>query len=199
VHGELVPGIGGGICQVSSTLYNAVLRSDLKIVRRSHHAFPVHYLPAGRDATVVDGAIDFQFQNSTGAPIYIIGSAHGGRLAFTLLGKRIPGQEVRIELANHTIQPASTETRSDPTLPAGRRVVKTPGHRGHRVTVYRVVKVNGQLVKRELISRDRYRPFPTVVLVGTRRAAPHIPKPAPTAPPTQAPASIAPATPTAGG
>ena len=82
VKGELVPGVGGGICQVSSTLYNAVLLSDLKIVHRAHHAFPVHYLPAGRDATVVDGAIDFQFQNNTPTPIYIAASSGGGHLAF---------------------------------------------------------------------------------------------------------------------
>ena len=87
LKGELVPGIGGGICQVSSTLYNAALLSNLKIVRRSHHAFPVHYLPAGRDATVVDGSIDFQFQNNTDSPIYIRASATRGTLSFRILGK----------------------------------------------------------------------------------------------------------------
>ncbi|SRR5579884_3431878 len=171
IHGELVPGVGGGVCQVSSTLYNAVLLSDLKIVRRSHHAFPVHYLPAGRDATVVDGSLDFQFQNNTDAPIYIAASARGGRLSFRIFGKKQPGRSVSIELANHSVQPAPTELRSDPTLPAGRRVVKDRGHRGHRVTVYRIVRENGRVVRRELISRDRYRPYPAIILVGTGRAA----------------------------
>ena len=168
IKGELVPGIGGGICQVSSTLYNAVLKSDLKIVHRAHHAFPVHYLPAGRDATVVDGSIDFKFQNSTQTPLYIVASSGGGRLAFTLYGKRVPGREVSIELANHTTMPAGTETRRDPSLPMGRRIIKDRGHTGHKVNVYRVVKENGQVVKRELIAHDHYRPFPTIVLVGTR-------------------------------
>ena len=170
-HGELVPGIGGGVCQVSSTLYNAVLLSDLKIVHRSHHAFPVHYLPAGRDATVVYGAIDFQFQNNTLAPIYVAGSGARGRLSFRIYGKRVPGREVSIELAHHTTQPAPMEIERDPALRAGRRIVEDKGHRGHRVTVYRVVRENG-VVQRELISRDRYRAFPTIVRVGARPKAP---------------------------
>ena len=170
-HGELVPGVGGGVCQVSSTLYNAVLLADLKIVHRSHHAFPVHYLPAGRDATVVYGAIDFQFQNNTPAPIYIAGSGAHGRLSFHIYGKRVPGREVSIELNHHTVQAAPVEIERDPSLPAGRRIVEDKGHRGHRVTVYRVVRENGT-VQRELISRDHYRTFPTVVRVGARSSAP---------------------------
>ncbi len=196
IKGELVPGVGGGVCQVSSTLYNAVLLSDLKIVHRAHHAFPVHYLPAGRDATVVDGSIDFQFQNNTPAPIYIAASARGGRLSFRLFGKRTPGREVSIELANHTVQPAPTETLHDPSLPAGRRVIKDKGHRGHRVTVYRVVRENGQVIRKELISRDHYRTFPTIVLVGSRPVASHVrvrraaaPSAQPTAPPVQPPSA----------
>ncbi len=200
IKGELVPGVGGGVCQVSSTLYNAVLLSDLKIVRRSHHAFPVHYLPAGRDATVVDGAIDFQFQNNTPAPIYVAASARGGRLSFRIFGKHTPGREVSIELANHTTLPSSVETLSDPSLPAGRRVVKVKGHLGHRVTVYRVVRDNGTLVRKELISHDHYRPFPTVVLVGTRpvalrhRTHPTTPAAKPSAPATKPSTPAQPAT-----
>ena len=183
VKGELVPGVGGGICQVSSTLYNAVLLSDLKIVSRSHHAFPVHYLPAGRDATVVDGAIDFQFQNNTPTPIYVAASSGGGHLAFRILGKKTPGKTVTIELANHEVLPTPPpKTIPDPTLYAGVRRFKDKGHRGHHVEVYRVVKVNGALVKRELISRDRYRAFAPLVLAGTKprkikaKAAPAVSK-----------------------
>ena len=184
VKGELVPGVGGGICQVSSTLYNAVLLSDLKITHRAHHAFPVHYLPAGRDATVVDGAIDFQFQNNTPAPIYIAASSGGGHLSFRILGKKTPGKTVAIELANHEILPTPPpKTIPDPTLYVGARRFKDRGHRGHRVEVYRVVKVNGALVKKELISRDHYRAFAPLVLAGTR-PRPVKPKPAPAAPKT---------------
>lgn len=168
VKGELVPGMGGGICQVSTTLYNAVLLSDLKIVRRSHHAFPVHYVSAGRDATVVDGAIDFQFQNNTDAPIVISASSGKGRLQFRIFGKRTPGKSVDIALEGHTVQPATVKTISDKSLPAGKRVVEDKGHPGHRVAVYRIVKQDGAVVKKELIARDTYRVFPRVVRVGTK-------------------------------
>ena len=195
VRGELVPGIGGGICQVSSTLYNAVLLSDLKIVHRSHHAFPVHYLPAGRDATVVDGAIDFKFQNSSGGPIYIAASSSRGLLSFRILGKRKPGKSVSIVLANHTVEPApGAKTIRDATLPAGRRKVKDRGHSGHRVDVYRVVRENGQVTKKELISHDHYRPFPPTILVGTKAVRP---KAKPAAKPKTASPAPAPAPPVA--
>ena len=168
IHGELVPGVGGGICQVSSTLYNAVLLSDLKIINRSHHAFPVHYLPAGRDATVVDGAIDLKFQNNTPAPIYIAASSRHGRLRFRLFGKWNRGREVSIQLEDHTLQPVYLEKRNDPNMPTGRTHIKDKGHKGHRLKVYRVVKQNGIVIRHELISHDRYKPFPRIVIVGTR-------------------------------
>lgn len=186
IKGELVPGIGGGICQVSSTLYNAALLANLKIVRRSHHAFPVHYLPAGRDATVVDGAIDFQFQNSTDTPIYIRASSSGGILSFRILGKRATGRSVSIELADHTTIPAGSTTRKEPTLPLGKRIVKDRGHMGHKVTVFRVVRENGEVVKREVIGKDYYKPFPAIILEGTAPVAPAPPTTIPDATPSPA-------------
>ena len=82
VQGMLQPGTGGGICQVSSTMYNAALLADLQIVRRSHHAFPVHYLPAGRDATVAYGSIDFKFQNDTDNTIAIAANGQPAAAAY---------------------------------------------------------------------------------------------------------------------
>jgi vancomycin resistance protein YoaR len=184
VKGELVPGIGGGICQVSTTLYNAVLLSDLKIVRRSHHAFPVHYVSPGRDATVVDGAIDFQFQNDTETPIVVLASSSRGRLSFRIFGKRTPGKTVDVVLSGHTTQPVTVRTISDRSLPAGKRVVEDTGHRGHRVTVHRIVKQDGVVTKRELIARDVYRVIPRVVRVGTKPVV--TPVAAPTANPDAA-------------
>lgn len=167
IKGELKPGIGGGICQVSTTLYNAALLADLKIVHRAHHAFPVHYAPPGRDATVVDGSIDFRFQNNTPVPIYIYANASRGALEFRLLGKRATGREVAIKLENHTTIPNSIKETPDPALPTGKRIVQDKGHIGHRVNVYRIVKENGAEVKRELLYKDYYRPFPAQVVVGT--------------------------------
>jgi vancomycin resistance protein YoaR len=186
LHGELVPGMGGGVCQVSSTLYNAVLLAGLRVVDRSHHAFPVHYLPAGRDATVVDGAIDFQFRNSTDAPICIRSSTHGGRVNFTIWGKSQPSRSISIETERGDTEPSDTETVMDSSVPPGHTQVK-PGHPGLHVTVYRVVRENGQEVRREVVSRDHYHPFPTMIHVGPPRA------------PRPAPRRIRPATPPADG
>src|SRR5436853_453719 len=129
-----------------------------------------------------------------------------GLRAFRIFGKRTPGREVSIELSHHTVQPTTMETVSDPTLPAGRRVVKEKGHTGHRVTVYRVVRENGKVVQRELISRDHYRPFPAVVLVGAR-PRPHpvvrhkvtAPRAAPSRPDVETPAPTVPDAPSSAG
>ena len=180
VKGVLKPGVGGGICQVSSTLYNAALLSNMKIVERSHHAFPVHYLPAGRDATVVDGDLDFKFTNSTDAPIYIYGKGQNGSLNFRIYGKKTPGREVALVLGKRSEGDFGSETERDSSMPAGHTEVKVQGHPRIDVTWYRVVKENGQEVKRDPIV-THYRAIPSVVLVGT-------------APPKAKPASSVPGT-----
>ena len=166
VRGVLKPGVGGGVCQVSTTLFNSVLLSNLKIVDRSHHAFPVHYVPQGLDATVVDGDIDFKFMNSTDAPVYIYGRGHNGSLTFRIYGKKTPGREVTLTRGKFVQGDFGTETEHDPSLPAGHTEVKVPGHPRIDVTWYRMVKENGQEVKREPIT-THYRAIPSVVIVGT--------------------------------
>jgi vancomycin resistance protein YoaR len=171
IRGELQPGTGGGICQVSSTLYNAALLADLKIVRRSHHAFPVHYLPAGRDATVVDGSIDFRFRNSLEHPIAIDAKVSGGSVTFNIYGHPGDKREVQLSTSGHASVSAGVQTISDPRLPKGRRVVEKRAKSGLRVTLTRVVKKDGQVLRTEVVSRDYYRPFNGVVRVGTAAAA----------------------------
>src|SRR5205085_12487523 len=133
IHGELQSGTGGGICQVSSTLYNAALLADLTIVRRSHHAFPVHYLPAGRDATVVDGALDFKFKNSLKYPIAIDAKVVKRRVVFNLYGH--PDDQRQVEIASSGVSRigAGFKTVSDSHLPAGRRIVAKKAQDGRKV------------------------------------------------------------------
>lgn len=184
VNGELAQGIAGGICQVSSTLYNAALLSDMKIVRRRHHAFPVHYLPAGRDATVVDGAIDFQFQNRFKHPVAIDAKVVGNKVQVNIYGHPDDRREVQILSSGVARVAATTRTISDPKLPKGRRVVEKRAKSGKRVTITRVVRKNGAEVRREVVSRDYYPAKAGVIRVGTREepkkpaaAAPGEPKP----------------------
>lgn len=190
IRGKLEPGLGGGVCQTSSTLYNAVLMSGLKVVRRTHHAFPVHYLPAGRDATVAYGSIDFQFQNDTETPIAVAADGTDGRVLMRIFGKKVPGRVIRIDRTSVSSWDPPVQTVTDQSLPAGKHRTEESGHAGHRVKVWRVVKVNGQLVKRELLSSDHYDAFPRVVAVGAG-AAPAPKKPTPKSAGSSAPASAA--------
>ncbi|MBC7328580.1 VanW family protein [bacterium] len=135
IRGELVPGIGGGVCQVSTTLYNAVLLAGLKIERRAHHARPVKYVSPGRDATVVYGYIDLIFQNDSSAPIYVQGEVRGGRLIFRIFGRK--------EFDKINVY-SIVERKPDGTI-----IAKT----------YRVIKI-GENNKIELVSSDIYRPLP---------------------------------------
>lgn len=88
INNELVPGIGGGVCQVSSTLYNAVLLANLKIIERSNHTLPVSYVPMGQDATVVYGATDFKFTNNKESYIYIKSIVEGNTITFKVYGNQ---------------------------------------------------------------------------------------------------------------
>lgn len=194
IRGKLEPGMGGGVCQVSTTIYNAAVLADLKIVQRSHHAFPVHYVPAGRDATVAYDSLDLKFQNNTQAPIAIAASAADQQVRIRIFGQPVPGKVVRIERRGVSSWEPHVETVSDPSLPAGRRETRDPGKSGHRATVLRIVTENGQETRREVLSNDTYSSFNRVVAVGTGPAAPPpAPAPAPgVRPPQPAPVGASP-------
>ena len=136
--GEVVPGPGGGICQVSTTLYNAVLFANLKIVQRSNHSMPVHYVPAGRDATVSYGSLDFRFENSTDGPVYVAARARGGRLTLGLYGKEpTDWKEVRV-------------------VSSGRWFTRAGGF---GVSTYRVVTAADGTERRENLGSSSYQPL----------------------------------------
>lgn len=185
IRGQLKPGMGGGVCQVSSTLYNAVVLAGLQIVRREHHAFPVHYVPPGRDATVAYGAIDFRFRNNTASAVAIAASGTGGRVVMRVFGRPTPGRRISIVRTHVESWPAPVQVVHDPSLPRGVRRVLDRGHSGHRVTVLRVVREGDRVVRREILSVDRYRAFPRIIAIGTgealrkNRPSPALQEPAP--------------------
>jgi len=108
--GQVVPGPGGGVCQTSTTLYNAVLRSPgMTIVQRSHHSMPVHYVPAGCDATVAYGSIDFQFRNDTANPVLVAATTKDGKLSFGLFGAEAPTErQIRVIAGDRRYNPSGT-------------------------------------------------------------------------------------------
>lgn len=139
MNGQTVDGVGGGTCQVSTTLYSAVLYADLKIVKRSNHSMSVNYVPLGQDATVTDGGLDFQFMNDTDYPIKISSVTGGGKITVTIIGTA-PESEKTVKISH---QKVSVQT-------------------GSAVNTTRLVyDKDGALVKEENLGMSRYKPHPT--------------------------------------
>lgn len=165
VKNELVPGIGGGICQVSSTLYNAVLLAGLTPVERLNHSLPSGYIGLGRDATVSYGAIDFKFKNTRKEPVMISTRVAGDRVYMAILGT-FQGEEVQIQSTVEQEIPFPVIYKEDLTLPPGAETLEEEGKPGYKVTVTRTIRRNGSIVRHEVISRDTYQPQPEIYLVG---------------------------------
>lgn len=184
VNGRHDTGIGGGICQVSTTLYNASLFANLKIVERSNHSLPVPYVPLGRDATVNYGAQNLIIQNNMTTPIVVVSEYVPGKLTFRILGKKEPGLEVKVTQGKISYSGGSTRREYDASLAPG--TTKTI-HSGDNKSVqsYRHIYKNGVKVKTEQLGGSYYYGGGTIILYG--------PKPKQTAvPPTKAP--VAPTT-----
>ncbi len=166
VRGRMEEGLGGGTCQVSSTLYNAVLLAGLKVLERNHHSRTVPYVPPGLDATVAYGLVDFRFQNSNSAPIGIISTVKGNRLTVDIYGSAADKKNIRI-LTNVTKRvPAGTKIVQDPSLPPGARKLLEPASPGVSVTVYRVFTEPDGTTRKEVVSKDRYLPQEAIIAVG---------------------------------
>ena len=194
INNELVPGIGGGVCQVSSTLYNAVLLSNLKIIERQNHSLTLSYVGLGRDATISGDYIDFKFMNNTDYPIYIYGEVKGSWVKFIVFGKtEHPGRTVKINTETlKTINPTITIIQ-DPTLPIGTEIVEKKSHVGYVVKTQRVVYDNGKEILRENLGTSNYRVVNGVTRVGTKVVAPPVvvpPAELPVVPPVVAPGGI---------
>ncbi len=172
VRGKLEEGLGGGVCQVSSTLYNAVLLAGLKVIERSHHSRLVPYVDPGRDATVVYGLLDFKFRNTNSCPIAIISQVSGSRLKVAIYGSPIDKKTVKVYTTESRRIPSGNRIVEDPTLPVGVRKVVEKGSSGVSVTVYRkIIFPHGRKLT-EVVSRDRYSPQDTIIAVGTSRSIP---------------------------
>lgn len=168
--GKVVDGLGGGICQISSTLYDAVVLANLEIVERSNHGFVTSYLDAGWDATVVYGAIDFKFKNSRKYPIKIVASVSNGVAEFQIFGKKEEVEyEVDIETKVIASIPFKVRYVNDSTLAAGKTKVLQGGSNGCKVEAYKVLKQNGQEVSRTLLSRDTYNAMEKIIARGTKK------------------------------
>ena len=169
-NGAVVDGLGGGICQISSTLYDAVVMANLNITTRRNHQFVTSYVPAGKDATVVWGSQDFKFVNSRKYPIRITATVQGGVATVQVWGiKEEVEYDISIETKKIATIAPTTQYIQDPNLPAGQQKVVQAGSDGRKVEAYKVTKLNGQVVSTTLLSRDTYNAMQRVIHVGTRR------------------------------
>ena len=189
--GEVVDGIGGGICQISSTLYNAVLLADLEIVERRNHQFVTSYVGAGRDATVVYGSTDFQFKNTREYPIKISASAKNGIATISIYGIK-QENEYTFKFSTKTVAtiPYSTQYVEDSSLATGTEKVKQKGTNGLKTETYITKMLNGKVISTKLLSRDTYNAMTRIVLKGTGAATTQTPSA-----PIETPSTTEPSTP----
>jgi len=159
---------GGGVCQVSSTLYNAALLADFSIVERSAHFQPPSYVPLGQDATVADGQIDLKIKNERPYPVYLKGIVDDGKMEVRIYGKVDKASPtVRLVSEERTLYVAQTVIKQDPALPLGQEIVESSGSNGFDVTVYRVKLQGPREISREKISTDEFAGSDRVVRVGS--------------------------------
>lgn len=169
VNGEYVDGLGGGICQVSSTLYNAVLLAGLEIVERYHHTYPSSYVPLGQDATVDYGNLDIRFKNNGKYPIYISAYTKNKHEYFTIFSNNeLNKTEEKIWHDVYRKYQAKYKIIKDSNLPKGTEKIDKKAHDGYKVKVYRVIYENGAKIKTETISSDYFVPVNGVKRVGTK-------------------------------
>lgn len=166
VNNQLVDGLGGGVCQVSTTLYNSVLLAGLEVVSRSNHSIPVSYVPPGRDATVAYDTIDFVFRNNTPSHIYIKTFVSGGQATVKIYGNTEYKKNITIKTNPVQTYDFKVVYEPDPTLPKGVEKVKQEGVKGSRIVAQRVVYENGT-TRVEPIPGSYYHPMNKIVLVGT--------------------------------
>ncbi len=168
--GKLVQGMGGGVCQVSSTLYNAVLFAELEVVERQNHSLKVGYLDWGLDATLAGDYIDFKFKNNTEYPVVIEAKISGNTLTASIYGDEIHNPSRRLVFQKalaETVPPGPESIVKDPALPEGTRVVETPARTGYKYNLYKIVYENDKEVEKTLANTSYYRATAAVVRVGT--------------------------------
>lgn len=170
IGGKVVPDVGGGVCQVSSTIYNTALLANLKIVERSNHMFTTGYVAASRDATVYYGSLDFIFKNTRKYPIKMVASANGGVCKVSIYGiKEEKEYEVVIQSKVTSYINPTTIYKEDPTLEEGKEVVEQTAVVGCRSEGYKILKLNGKVVSTTLLSKDTYNSRNKIVRKGTKK------------------------------
>lgn len=169
-NGAVVDGIGGGICQISSTLYNAVLKANMQTVERRNHQFITSYVPEGRDATVAYGVTDFKFKNTRKYAIKIKATASNGVATISIYGiKENPEYNITFETKTISTIPVTEKYIEDNTIAEGTEEIKQKGANGCVTETYIIKSLNGQVVSKDLLSKDTYSAMQRIILKGTKK------------------------------
>jgi len=172
--GRLVDSVGGGICQVSSTLYNAVLRAELEVTMRYNHSMIVGYVPISSDATLAEtSGKDFRFRNNLDMPIYIEAyTTKDHRLVVNIYGKETRAANRTVEYISETLEvinPPADVIKTDDNLPVGHIDVSS-AYTGYKAKLWKVVKVDGVEQSKELVNSSNYRAVARMATVGMNTA-----------------------------
>lgn len=178
VSGRVVDSIGGGICQVSTTLYNAVLMAELEVTERHNHSMIVNYVAPSADAAVAESSgKDFRFTNNTDYPIYVEGiTTSDKKVIFNIYGveERSANRQVRYEsVILATDEPTNEVIYADPTQPVGYVKVQS-AHIGYKAQLWKIVTVDGVEVSRTQVNSSNYAKSPRSATVGTATSDPQI-------------------------
>lgn len=178
LNGQVVDSLGGGICQVSTTLYNAVLLSELEVTERHNHSMIVTYVNPSADAAIAESAgKDFKFVNNTEAPIYIEGTATDDKnITFTIYGMETRDSSRQVRYESEVISQTYPDTEviyPNASLPVGSVSVQS-AHIGYKANLWKIVTENGQEVSREQINSSSYKMAPRTATVGVATEDPNI-------------------------
>lgn len=176
--GKVVDDVGGGICQISSTLYGAVLNANLQVIERTNHGMQTSYSKPGIDATVYYGSLDFKFKNNRNVPIKLFASVSGGKVVVSIKGENPEGEKANITTEILRVIPRKLIVKEDPNMEIGKEVVQQGGADGKEVRTYKQIVKNGSSKGRTIVSTDIYNPSDRIVVKGTKKPEPK-PEPKP--------------------
>ena len=170
--GKTVDMVGGGICQMSSSLYYCTLYANLEVVERRNHAFTVDYLPAGLDATFYSSSPDYRFRNNTDFPVKITAQVENRNLVVRFYGTNPEGTYVTTERSQVAFVPFTTVYTPDPEIPIGTTKVDITPYNGMTIVVYRCVyAADGTLISRTYEDTSKYAARNRVILYNPADAA----------------------------
>ncbi|EPY2274226.1 VanW family protein [Clostridium sporogenes] len=170
IGNKIESGLGGGICQVSGTLYNAILKANINSTERVRHTFPSTYVPIGMDATIDYGNIDYKFKNTLKYPIYIEGITDGANVIFNIYSNSyLKNKTYNISSEIYETITPKEQYIDDSNIPLGKTEIVQEAHTGYKVKVYKSTVENDSVVKKELLYTDFYKPVDKIIKRGTKK------------------------------